>query len=484
MRRPPSIAWAVEEARSGGLDPLGLLEEVLGEIARWEPLVNAYISIDSPGSLWERAAESLERIRSGTPRPLEGVPVAVKDNISTSWLPTTAGSLFLRGYKPPYNAHVVERLLDAGAIIVGKTNMDEFAMGSTGEYSAYGPTRNPWDPSRVPGGSSSGSAAALAYGGALGALGSDTGGSVRLPASYTATVGLKPTYGAVSRRGLVPYANSLEQIGPMARSVRDLAILYSVIAGPDPLDATSMDYEPPDPWGLEPLEPGEARLCSIREVSRAAEEGVSRVYERLLAKLESLGVVVEEVDLGPVSSVVLESYYTIAMAEAASNLARYDGGLYPCPGVPGRSWEELVVSSREACLGREVKRRILMGTLVLSEGYRDEYYVLATRARRLVRDRVLSLTRDCILATPTSTVLPPRLGERAGDPLALYAMDVATVIANLAGVPALSLPAGFHEGLPVGLQLMAAPWREDLLFRAGLLVEEATGLSGVAAGGG
>ncbi len=481
MKRYPTVWEALIEASTGGLDPVGLVEEAYRAIASWEPGVNAFITLRPRHEALEEARESLERIEAGRPRPLEGVPVAVKDNIWVRGLPATAGSRFLETFRPPYDAHVVERLRGAGAIIVGKTNMDEYAMGSTGENSGYGPTRNPWDPSRVPGGSSSGSAAALAYGGAMLALGSDTGGSVRLPAAYTATVALRPTYGAVSRRGLIPYANSMDQIGPMARSVRDVALLYSIIAGGDPGDSTSVDHEPPDPWSLEPAMPENLRICSLRGVVEASEEPVRVEYEQLLARLESQGVRVEEVDL-PLLDAALPAYYTIAMAEAASNLARYDGGLYPCRGVEAKTWRELNVEAREACFGREVKRRIVMGVLVLSEGYRDEYYLLAARVRRLIAEAVWKAASECILAMPTATVLPPRLGERAGDPLALYAMDLSTVLASLAGVPALSLPIGFRHGLPVGLQLMAGRWGERLLFEAGLLVEELTGLAGVVAG--
>ncbi len=467
----------VQLAREGSYDPLSRLEEALRAIRRWEDRVNAFITIRDRGGLEEDARKSLERIERGSPRPLEGVLVGVKDNISTSFLPTTAASRILECYKPPYNAEVVDRLLHAGAIVVGKTNMDEFAMGSTGEYSAYGPTRNPLDPERVPGGSSSGSAAALAYSAVDLALGSDTGGSIRLPASYTGLVGLKPTYGAVSRRGLIPYANSLEQIGPMARSVRDVALLYSVIAGRDPWDSTTMDYEPPDPWSLEPLTPREARICVAARVLEYTDEDVRRVFMDFIARLDSEGYHVEEVEAGFYDH-VLPAYYTIAMAEAASNLARYDGGLYPCNRPGARTWEELNVESRSRLLGPEVRRRIVMGVLVLSEGYRDEYYVLAARVRRLVRDRLATLTRDCLVVHPTAVTPPPRLGERLGDPRRMYALDIATVTANLAGVPALTVPVGEYQGLPVGAQFMAAPWREDLLFRMGLAVEEITGGAG------
>ena len=476
MKKRGSLA---QQLASGVYNPVERLEEALYLISRLEEEVNAFITLLPEERLREEAREAQRRILEGKARPLEGVLVAVKDNISVRGLRATAGSKMLSCYKPPYNAHVVERLVDAGAIIVGKTNMDEFAMGSTGEYSAYGPTRNPWDMGRVPGGSSSGSAAALAYAAVDLALGSDTGGSIRLPAAFTATVGLKPTYGAVSRRGLIPYANSLEQIGPMARSVRDLALLYSVIAGRDPLDATSIDYQPPDPYTLEPRDPEAVRLCVPEEIIDASEAPVKAAFEGLLSRLEAQGATIEYFR-APWTSLVLPAYYTIAMAEAASNLARYDGSLYPCHDSRARTWEELNVEARTRLFGPEVKRRIAMGVLVLSEGYRDEYYVKAAKIRRLVRDRVLGIVRECIIGQPTSPVLPPRLGERLGDPLQLYALDISTVTANLAGVPALQLPVSV-EPLPVGAQLMARPRGEVDLFELGLLVEEITGLAGVSA---
>ncbi len=321
----------------------------------------------------------------------------------------------------------------------------------------------------------------LAYGGADLALGSDTGGSVRLPAAYTATVGLKPTYGAVSRYGLIPYANSLEQISPMARSVRDVALLYSIIMGGDPLDATTIEGPRAiDPYSLEPLHPGDVRICYDPSLLEGAEEPVVHAFEKVLEWIESGGGTVDEVDL-PLSRRSLPVYYTIAFAEASSNLARYDGVFYPVKGN-GSSWEDSVMDARSRGFGLEVKRRILMGVYALSEGYRDEYYLAATRARRLIRDEVLRVTRNCILATPASPTLPPRLGERIGDPIQLFLLDVYTVIANLAGVPALVQPVGFHDGLPIGIQWMAYRGGESVLFRLGLLVEEYTGLAGVIAG--
>ncbi|MCE4610641.1 MAG: Asp-tRNA(Asn)/Glu-tRNA(Gln) amidotransferase subunit GatA [Desulfurococcales archaeon] len=483
MRKLKTAYELVEAYRNGSLDPVEHAWRVIEEIGRWEGRVNAYITLEAPEAIIIQAEEARERYRRGEHRPLEGVLVAVKDNISTSFMPTTAASRMLEKYIPPFNATVVERLVRAGAIVVGKTNMDEFAMGSTSEFSAFGPVRNPWDLERVPGGSSGGSAACLAYGGCDLSLGSDTGGSIRLPAAYTATVGIKPTYGLVSRYGLIPYGNSLEQIGPMARSVKDAALLLEVIGGWDPRDSTSLRIDPPKLSNLEPLEPGEASLCVPREMVEGSEEPVAKVFWNLMGKLESEGFEVLEASLPEVSK-ALPAYYIIALAEAASNLARYDGGLYPREDVEAGDYWRHVAEARARGFGWEVKKRIVLGSYALSEGYRDEYYIAATKVRRLVRDAVLRLARKCIIASPAAPILPPRLGERITDPLLLYAMDVYTVVANLAGVPALAMPAGFSQGLPVGVQFMAYRLGEDLLVRLGLTVEEMTGLRGVAAGEG
>ena len=482
MRRLPTAYEVLEAFRRGDLDPVDHAGRVLEEIRRWEGRVNAFITVEAEEAVILQAEEAARRIRDGNFGRLEGLLVAVKDNISTSFMPTTAGSKMLDGYVPPYNATVVERLLSEGAIIVGKANMDEFAMGSTSEFSAYGPVRNPWDLERVPGGSSGGSAACLAYGGCDLSLGSDTGGSIRLPAAYTATVGLKPTYGLVSRYGLIPYGNSLEQIGPMARSVRDVALLLEVIGGWDPMDATSLPVRPPKLSGLEPIEPRAVDICVPREMVEGSEEAVAKAFWSLMGKLGSEGFEVLEERL-PSASKALPAYYTIALAEAASNLARYDGSLYPARGRSGDYWR-YAAEARARGFGWEVKKRIVLGAYVLSEGYRDEYYVAAAKLRRMVRDEVLRLTRKCVIASPAAPILPPRLGERITDPLLLYAMDVYTVIANLAGVPALAMPAGFSAGLPVGVQFMAGKLEEWKLVRLGLFVEEITGLRGVAAGGG
>jgi len=475
-------AWELaRDFREGVEDPVEHAYKVLEAISRWEGVVNAYISLESPDLVVEEAERVARGIRAGERvGKLAGLLVSVKDNICTSFLPTTAGSRMLDPYIPPFNATVVERLLGEDAIIIGKTNLDEFAMGSTTELSAFDPTRNPWDPERVPGGSSGGSAASLAYGGSDLSLGSDTGGSARLPAAYTATVGLKPTYGLVSRYGLIPYGNSLEQISPMARSVRDVALLLDVIGGWDPLDATSLRVDKPRTFTASKADPRRVTVCVVKELAEGADEVIERAYWRILKRLESEGVELREEEL-PIASKALPAYYTIAFAEASSNLARYDGVFYPMKGG-GSSWEEDVELARMKGFGREVKKRILMGVYALSEGYRDEYYVAATKIRRVLRDEVLRITRNCIIASQASPILPPRLGERLDDPLKLYAMDVYTVIANLAGVPALVQPIEFHNGLPVGIQWMGKPLGEEELVPLGLLVEELTGLAGVVVG--
>ncbi len=457
---------------NGTLKPSERLEQILENIEKWEPQINAYISLRDKDTLRDEAKKADERFKKGNPRPLEGAFLAVKDNIITLELPTTAGSLMLKGFMPGYEATVVKKLKQQGAIIIGKTNLDEFAMGSTTEYSAYGITRNPLDPDRIPGGSSGGSAAALAYDGADLALGSDTGGSVRLPAAYTGIVGLKPTYGSVSRYGLIPYANSLEQISPMARSVEDVAILYRFMSGWDPFDATSLHNENEQDWAFEmipEIDLGSLRICLPQEMFEHADPLILKELDYLYGKLESLGVSVEEIRI-PILRRALSAYYTIAFAEAASNLARYDGSLYPCRDKKSRTWEDRIVESRTHCFGREVKRRILLGVYVLAEGYREEYYVAATRIRRIVREALLKATRHCIISSPASPVLPPRIGETIDDPLKMYALDRMTVTANLSGLPALVHPINYLDnGLPIAVQWIAQPFREDLLFSTSLL---------------
>ena len=418
--------------------------------------------------------ETIESEESGV---LDGRQVAVKDNISTRGVKTTCGSAMLADYVPPYDATVVERLKGAGATVVGKTNMDEFGMGTTTETSHFGPTTNPVDEERVPGGSSGGSAAAVAAGEADLALGSDTGGSVRCPAAFCGVVGIKPTYGLVSRYGLVAYANSLEQIGPLAPTVEEAAELLDVIAGPDPHDATTRDeglgtdYAAAADGDVDGMTVG-----VLSELVSGADDRVAEVFEGTIADLEAQGAEVREVSLDSLAHAV-QAYYVIAMSEASSNLARFDGVRY---GVSGESdengydgnWNDAFARSREAGFGPEVKRRILLGTYALSAGYHDKYYKKAQDARAWIkRDFDDALAEADVLAAPTMPVLPPKLGESLDDPLQLYLMDANTVPVNLADLPAISVPAGTADGLPVGAQFVGPAFGEDRVIRAASAVE-------------
>jgi len=428
-----------------------------------------------------------ETIEGAEDGPLAGATVAVKDNISTAGVRTTCGSAMLDDYVPPYDATVVERLTDAGATVVGKTNMDEFGMGTTTETSAYGATTNPVDPERVPGGSSGGSAAAVAAGDADYALGSDTGGSVRCPAAFCGVVGIKPTYGLVSRYGLVAYANSLEQIGPLAPTVEDAAELLSVIAGPDEHDATTHDVDVEDyaaaadgdvdgltigvPTELvEGVARGATESASGDETRAGADERVVDAFEDALDEYRDAGATVEEVSL-PSAEYAVAAYYVIAMSEASSNLARFDGVRYGESGGYDGNWNETFAKTRAENLGDEVKRRILLGTYALSAGYHDKYYKQAQDARAWVRrDFEEAFDSVDVLASPTMPILPPRLGESLDDPLQMYLADANTVPVNLANLPAISVPAGERDGLPVGLQLVGPRFAESTLVRAGSLI--------------
>ncbi|AOW80474.1 aspartyl-tRNA(Asn)/glutamyl-tRNA(Gln) amidotransferase subunit A [Halodesulfurarchaeum formicicum] len=411
-------------------------------------------------------------IEGETEGPLADTTVAVKDNISTEGVRTTCGSEMLEEYVPPYDATVVSRLKAAGATIVGKTNMDEFGMGTTTETSAFGPTRNPVDEDHVPGGSSGGSAAAVKNGDADVALGSDTGGSIRCPAAFTGTVGIKPTYGLVSRYGLVAYANSLEQIGPIASTVREAAELLSVIAGPDEHDGTTreagaaVDYAAVADGDVEGLTIG-----IPTELVEGSEPGVRERFEAGLETLREQGARTVEVDLPSVEYAVA-AYYVIAMSEASSNLARFDGVRYGVSGGFEGDWNEAFAKSRSDGFGEEVIRRILLGTFALSEGYHDKYYKQAQEARSWVKqDFDAAFEEADVLATPTMPVLPPKLGESLDDPLQMYRIDANTVPVNLANLPAISVPVGEHEGLPVGFQLIGPAFGEEQIIRAGSALE-------------
>lgn len=411
--------------------------------------------------------------RGAAEGPLAGRRVAVKDNICVKAVRCTCGSRMLEHWRPPYDAAVVERVRLAGAAIVGKTNLDEFGMGSSTEHSAFGPTLNPHNPERVPGGSSGGSAAAVASGLADMALGSDTGGSVRQPAAFCGVVGLKPSYGLVSRYGLVAYASSLDQIGPIAASVGDTASLLSVIAGPDSRDSTSIpDAGDVDYTAFVGREVRGIRVGVVQEMmGEGINSGIAFAIREVADRLAADGALVDETSI-PAISASLSAYYLIATAEASSNLARYDGVRYGLR-VDAPTVEQMMVASRTAGFGIEVKRRIMLGTFALSAGYQEEYYGRAQRVRTLIiRDFAAAFERFDVLLGPTSPVPPFRLGEKLDDPLAMYLTDICTVPANLAGIPAISVPAGLDsDGMPIGAQLLAPVLREDVLFAVAGAVE-------------
>jgi aspartyl/glutamyl-tRNA(Asn/Gln) amidotransferase, A subunit len=430
--------------------------------------VNGYITVS------EKALEQAKKIDTeGHNGPLAGVPIAIKDNISVVGLPNSCGSKILEDYIPPFNAHVIEKLLAAGAVILGKTNMDEFAMGSSTETSYFGPTANPWDLERVPGGSSGGSAAVVAAGEAPFALGSDTGGSVRCPAAFCGVVGLKPTYGSVSRYGVVAYANSLEQVGPLANNVTDIAVLMDVIAGYDRKDSTSIDSKTEYQKAL--IEDVKGLKIGVPKefFGEGIHSDVEKAVWNAIHKCEDLGASWEEVSM-PHIKYALASYYIIAMSEASSNLARFDGTRYGYR-ASGENWHAMVSKTRAEGFGTEVKRRILLGTYALSAGYHDKYYLKALKVRTLVKqDFDKALSKVDVLMAPTMPNPAFKIGEKIEDPLTLYLSDVNTCPINLAGVPSLSVPCGFTDGLPIGLQIMGKPFDEPAVLRAAYTFEQNT----------
>jgi aspartyl-tRNA(Asn)/glutamyl-tRNA(Gln) amidotransferase subunit A len=455
--------------------PTEATEAYLARIEKLDERVGAYLTVTRDHALvTARAADA--RYRDGAPRgPLDGVPLAYKDVLCTRGVTTTCGSRILEGFVPPYDATVVARLAAAGAVMLGKTNMDEFAMGSSTEHSAFHPTRNPWDLDRVPGGSSGGSAAAVAGGLAVAALGTDTGGSVRQPAAFCGVVGVKPTYGRVSRYGLVAFASSLDQVGPLVRDVRDAALLLHVIAGVDPHDATSVDEAVPDyaallAGGVKGLKLGVPREYFGEGLDPEVEAGVRAA----IARLRDLGATVEDVSL-PNTDYGLAVYYIVAPAEASSNLARYDGVKYGLRAAGGKDLIDMESRTRAAGLGAEVKRRIMLGTYALSAGYYDAYYGRAQKVRTLVRrDFDAAFAHVDLLVAPTTPSVAFKHGEKA-DPLAMYLNDVFTVPGSLAGLPALSMRCGFNAaGLPIGLQLIGRPFDEARLLRCAYAYEQAT----------
>ncbi|HTY77275.1 MAG TPA: Asp-tRNA(Asn)/Glu-tRNA(Gln) amidotransferase subunit GatA [Candidatus Bathyarchaeia archaeon] len=461
--------------RSGEATPTEAARAYLDRMGALDPKVKAYLTPTADHAL-AQAAEADARFRSRAPRGLlDGVPVGLKDVFCTRGVETTCGSQILRGFRPPYDATVVARLRAAGAVILGKLNMDEFAMGSSTENSAFFTTRNPWDLSRVPGGSSGGSAAAVAADLAAATLGTDTGGSIRQPAAFCGTVGLKPTYGRVSRYGLIAFASSLDQVGPFGKDVADTALVLQAIAGHDPLDATSAAIPVPDytaglSAGVKDLKVGIPDEYFIDGLDPEVEAAVRAA----IATLERLGAKTERVSL-PHTEYGLAAYYVIAPAEASSNLARYDGVKYGLR-VPGaRDLIDMYSRTRGAGFGAEVKRRVMLGTYALSAGYYDAYYGKAQRVRTLVlRDFQRAFERVDVIVAPTTPSVAFKLGERE-DPLQMYLNDVFTIPVNLAGLPGLSMPAGFTQsGLPIGLQIIGKAFDEATILRAARAYEAAT----------
>jgi aspartyl-tRNA(Asn)/glutamyl-tRNA(Gln) amidotransferase subunit A len=461
---------------SGEFTAVNLATAFLDQIAAHDKQIQAFLHVDREGAL-QQAAIVDEKRRAGKPLgKLAGLPVAVKDVVSTRGLPTTCASRILQGYKPPYDAEIIRRLREADAVILGKTNMDEFAMGSSTENSAYQITRNPWDTARTPGGSSGGSAAAVASAMAPLAIGSDTGGSIRQPAAFCGIVGMKPTYGRVSRYGLVAFASSLDQLGPLASDVAGAAALLEVMSGHDPRDSTSVDRPVPE-YGrtLEQQLTG-LRIGLAREHFVAGLDAEVAAVVRAAADVyRSLGAQVVDVTL-PHSKYGVAAYYLIAPSEAASNLARYDGVHYGHRAAKFDGLIDMYATSRGEGFGAEVKRRIMLGNYALSAGYYDAYYLKALKVRRLIRRDFDRAFESCnVLLSPVTPTLAFKVGELVDDPLAMYLSDIYTLSANLAGLPGISLPGGFSSGgLPIGIQLLGPPFAEETLLRAARMFERET----------
>jgi aspartyl-tRNA(Asn)/glutamyl-tRNA(Gln) amidotransferase subunit A len=481
-----TAARLADELAAGRVTSVEVTQRHLDRIAEVDGAVHAFLHVDAEGALRDAAASDERRSAGQMWSPLDGVPIAVKDVLATRGLPTTCGSRILEGWMPPYDATVVARLRAAGLPILGKTNMDEFAMGSSTEHSAYGPTRNPWDLDRIPGGSGGGSAAAVAAYEAPLAVGTDTGGSIRQPGAVTGTVGVKPTYGGVSRYGLIALANSLDQAGPVTRTVLDAALLHEVIGGHDPLDSTSIDE--PVPALVEAARQGAdgdltgVRIGVVTELGgEGYQAGVLRRFEESVELMTKAGAEVVEVSC-PSFVHALATYYLILPAEASSNLARFDAmryGLRVTPdGAAGDrpSAEDVMRATREAGFGDEVKRRIILGTYALSSGYYDAYYGQAQKVRTLVtRDFATAFEQADVLVSPTAPTTAFPIGEKVDDPLAMYLNDLATIPANLSGVPGISVPSGLadEDGLPAGVQILAPALADDRVYRVGAALEAA-----------
>jgi len=472
---------AIRDAIAGGhLSAVETCQRTLDRIAQVNERLNAFTLV-APERALACAAEVDRKVAAGAvPGPLAGVPVALKDNLCVRGMRTTAASRILERFVPPYDATVVARLEQAGAVIVGKTNCDEFAMGSSNENSAHGPTRNPWALDRTPGGSSGGSAAAVSSGCVPLAIGSDTGGSIRQPASFCGVVGLKPTYGRVSRYGLLAFASSLDQIGPITRTVEDAAVALSVLSGADDMDATSAGLPVPDFAASVGGDVTGLRVGVPREfVSEGVDEGVRTVFDAALDRLEDLGATLVDVDL-PHARYAIPVYYLVCTAEASSNLARYDGVKYGYRSPAAEGLGSMYSRSRDEGFGAEVKRRIILGTYVLSAGYYDAFYLKAQQVRTLLaQDYTRAFEQVDVVAMPTTPTAPFRLGEKVDDPLQMYLADIFTVSVNLCGLPGISVPCGLvqPDGLPAGLQLIGRMFDEATVLRVADAYERATGPS-------
>jgi aspartyl-tRNA(Asn)/glutamyl-tRNA(Gln) amidotransferase subunit A len=486
MSSEPSTAASLLARLSAGETSSEEVVQTLLDRSQRAGDLNVFVHLDPAGVLAQARSIDARRKNGEMVGRLAGIPVAIKDVLCVEGEPTTCGSRMLRSFRPPYDATVIAKLRAAGAILFGKTNMDEFAMGSSTENSAYGPTKNPWDHSRVPGGSSGGSAAAVAADLAPLALGTDTGGSIRQPAAVCGVVGLKPTYGRVSRYGLIAFASSLDQVGPFAHDLADTALLLSVIAGPDPHDSTSVDEPIPDYSATLNTPPESLRIGVVREFfGEGLDPEVAAAVQEAIQVYKKAGAVIKDVSL-PHSGYGIPAYYLVASSECSSNLARYDGTIYGhraadfSPKYPGEEdlphLVRMMMASRAEGFGPEVKRRIMLGTFALSAGYADQYYNKALQVRRKIRgDFDAAFQEVDVLVGPTSPTPAFKLGERTADPLAMYLSDIYTITANLAGIPGISIPCGLTKSnLPIGMQLLGAPFAEDKLLRTARVFERAT----------
>ncbi len=474
-----TAAQMADALAKGETTSVELTQAHLDRVAAVDGQIKAFLHVDTEGALAQAKDVDARRAKGEKLSPIAGIPLALKDVLAQKGVPTTAGSKILQGWRPPYDSTVVSKFKSAGVVIMGKTNMDEFAMGSSTENSGYGPTFNPWDLTRTPGGSSGGSAAAVSSFEAPLAIGSDTGGSIRQPAALTGIVGVRPTYGAVSRFGLIAYSSSLDQAGPFGRTVLDTALLHEVMAGHDPKDATSINA--PVPAVVNAAKNGDVKGMKIGVIKQLQGEGyqkgVQTRFDESLQVLASLGAEIVEVDC-PSFEYALAAYYLIAPSECSSNLARFDAMRYGLRtgDVDGASAEAVMSATRNAGFGREVKRRIILGTYALSSGYYDAYYGSAQKIRTLIiQDYAKAFAKADVLVSPTAPTTAYKIGEKVDDPMAMYLGDVATIPVNLAGICGMSLPAGLadEDSLPVGFQIMAPAMQDQRLYQAGAALEAA-----------